>query len=188
MKPLKVTTQHFDIKHVDKDVLYQKFEEAILAKNMANSYIATVVMIIKQKLELEDDNPLWLYLQEELCYPLHTICINNEPLISVEENDDEIILSGEIVAISDMIPGRVKTRMSIKYGDIFYTADYITNASIKMLTENISTLVTILNKWSGGFIFTSEGGWMKLNTESVKELQQLLVTPTVKLIKNEEDK
>ena len=189
MKSVKVTTQHFDIKHVDKDVLYQKFEEAILAKNMANSHIATEMMIIKKKLNLEDNNPLWLFLQEKLGYPLHTICINNEPLISAEEIDGEIILSGEIVAISDIIPGSIKTRISIKYDDIFdNTADCISNASIKMLKENIATLVNLLDHWSGGFVFTPEGGWMGLDKKSIKEIQELLASPSVKIVKNEEDK
>ncbi len=186
--------QIFDIKHVDKDALQRKFGHAILSKNTADQAIITKLLIIKEKLNLKDTDRLWRMFNERLCYPLYTKCVNNEPLVDAEIINHELILSGEVVCISDMIqtpPGNIKTRLRINCG-VFVDMGDSPTFFVHLIKENVATILNILSEHEQELSRLIKGdSRTQLNPEIVsrmvkerdivQELQKSLFKPSVQI-------
>lgn len=146
MITVKTDKDKIDVKQMDKDELYNRFERAIVRKNQADEYIKTTLEIIKKELRLngdESNDKRWISLIETLGYPYHTKCIKNEPMISVhdDEANHNYWISGDIICIdSDANYPNIQTRMRMNFGAFDIDNDF---ELINIIISNVA----IIERW-----------------------------------------
>ena len=108
---------------IDKDVLYAKFEQALIAANHADTFIKASLDLIKPALNTSDNelnhDSWWNNLMETLSFPYYVKCIKNEPNILMDEINGEFWVSGDVICMDpeSELPHREK-RLRFLYGAI----------------------------------------------------------------------
>lgn len=101
MLKVKTDKDKIDPRLIDKDALYSKFEQALMAANYADIFIKALLATVKPALDTSDDelehDKWWNNLMETLSFPYYIKCIKSEPNILINEINGEFWVSGDVI-------------------------------------------------------------------------------------------